>query len=673
VAAAPAPRREPDPARDTAGTAVHHVVHLDRDTTRTALTTLPAAYRTTPDTVLLTALARAVGRWRGAEPDDLVAREGHGRPPHAELSQTVGWYTAVHPARVPEPDTTASAALKAVKEQLNAAGDGLGYGILGDEAPACTPEISWNYLGRFPDRPTAETPWQAPPDADPLGSGGGDDLPLPHALMVNALVRDDVLGVRLTWPAALFTEAEIGELAELFRRELTDLAADPDALGGAGLTPSDLPLVSLDQAAIDELERGRPVADVLPLAPLQEVILRRARGAVDPYTVQAAFELSGALDVEALRAAGADLLRRHPNLGAVFPLSLAAQVVPVEPRPVFRVLDTSDVERALDEDAAEPFDLAAGPPVRLTVIRLGRDRAWFALTSHHVLSDGWSAPRILTELFALYAARLRGEAASLPAPVPFAGYLRWLAARDRTEDLRAWRAELAGLPEGDYLVGDRPVTVGVAPPVLLRVEASTVAALSEAAAARGITPGTVLQGAWAAVLAARSGRPDVCFGAMVSGRTADVDGVEEIIGLLANAVPVRVRCAGTVGEVLADLQARQQAMTPHHHVGSAELERLTGLRRLFDSLVVFENYPVDRARLREPAPGLTVTATRFRDRTHHPLTLTVVPEDGEWTGVLHHQAGLFEPGEVESLAADLLAVLRELPGRFDADFPGPRS
>ncbi|MBB5953739.1 amino acid adenylation domain-containing protein/non-ribosomal peptide synthase protein (TIGR01720 family) [Saccharothrix tamanrassetensis] len=681
----------PDPVRDTVATAVHHHLRLDPETTRTVLTTLPAAYRTTPDTVLLTALAEAVSAWRGGPADLLVALEGHGRPEHTpdlsgpvDLSQTVGWFTAIHPARISLPDAGVPEALKSVKESLRAAGDGLGHGILADDGPPVRePEISWNHLGRFPAPPAGETPWQAPPDADPLGSGGGDDLPLPYPLMINSLARDDgdgdALGVRFSWPSALFTEAEIEELAECFRRAAVRIATDAAVRERAGLTPSDLPLVALDQAAIDALERDRAVADVLPLTPLQELMLRHSRAhGDDPYTVQAAFSLSGALDVEALHAAGADLLRRHPNLGAVFPPSHDVQVIPADPRPDCRVVDVSAVdaadvadavERVLDADLAEPFDLAVGPPVRLTVVRRGAERHEFVMTSHHVLSDGWSAPRMLTELFTLYAARVRGDAPerALPAPVPFARYLRWRAARDHAADLGAWRTELAGLPEGDYLVGDRPEAVGAADPVLLEVDAPTVAALTKAAAQRGLTPNTVLQGAWSAVLAARSGRRDVCFGAMVSGRSADVDGIEDIIGLLAGTVPVRARFAGTVGDSLADLQARQQAMVEHHHVGLPALEELTGRRRLFDSLVVFENYPVDPDRLREPAPGLVVTGTRFRERTHHPLTLTVVPEGGGWAGVLGYQAGLFHADEVAALAADLQAVLRELPGRFDED------
>ncbi|ACU97091.1 non-ribosomal peptide synthetase [Saccharomonospora viridis] len=690
-----------DPARDTAATAVHHERWLDPAATRALLTTLPSAYRTTPDTVLLTALVTAVSVWRGRRPDLLVAVESHGRPPHSpdrtrpvDLSQTVGWFTAVYPARLTVPDGSTADGIKAVKEQLRAYGDGLGYGILAASGePALTtapePEISWNYLGRFPAAPTEPTPWQPAPEGEPLGSGG-ETVPLPHSLMVSALARDDgegmALGVRFTWPAAVFAESEIRELADHFHRALVTVAHDPDVRSGAGLTPSDLPLVELDQAAIEALEKEYPVVDVWPLTALQELMLRqsraRAENTPDPYTVQSTFSLEGPLDVDALFAAGADLLERHPSLGAAFPEGRQdIQVIRTGVRPDCRLRDVSDhgpetqqraVEEILTADLAEPFTLSEGPAVRMTVIRRGPERAEFVLTSHHVLSDGWSAPRMLAELFARYAARVRGGVDDrLPEPVPLSRYLQRVADRDSDADHRAWQAELADLPEGDYVIGDRTeIPVAQDPePVLFTVDEDTVADLTRVAARRGLTPGTLVQGAWATVLALRSGRRDVCFGAMVSARTLEVDGIEEIVGLLANTVPMRVRFTGTLADVLAGLQTRQQATADRHHVRLSELERLTGRARLFDSLVVFENYPVDPDTLREPAPGLTIVGTRFRERTHHPLTVTIMPDGGGWRGVLGYRSGFLDADDAAALADDLLAVLRHLrvEDRLDVD------
>ncbi|MFI5771623.1 amino acid adenylation domain-containing protein [Streptomyces sp. NPDC051658] len=633
MSATPALTRPLDPARDTVATATHHEIALDAESTRALITTLPAAYRTTPDAVLLTALAQAVRAWRGM-PEVLVALESHGRPREVDLSQTVGWFTAVHPVRLDAGDD-----VKAVGERLRAQGDGLGYGILTTAGllDPVEPEIAWNYLGQYPGAPDRETPWQAPPDADPLGSGGSDAMPLPYGLMVNALVRDDALGVRISWPSALFTAAEVEELAENLRTALLRIAAAPE---------------------IGALDRDRPVADVQPLTPLQEVMLRHSRTErPDPYTVQSTFSLAGRLDSDALRAAGDDLLARHPNLGAVFPASLA--VIPTSPRPDFRVCD-GPAEEVLAADLAEPFDLARGPLLRLTVIRRGPERADLVLTSHHALSDGWSAPRILTELFALYTARVRGEAPDLPVPVPFADYLSWCA--EHEPGLGAWAAELDGLPEGDYLGGGEPGPAWQEPEVI-EFDAALVAGLTRLAARRGLTRNTLVQGAWAVLLARRSGRADVCFGAMVSCRPPELEGVEEIIGLLANTVPVRARLDGTLADTLGELQSRQRALVEHHHVALSDLERLTGRRRLFDSLVVFENYPVDPDRLREPAPGLTVVGTRFREATHHPVTLTVMPDGDGWTGVFAHRVGT----DVDGLAEELLDLLRTLDKHLDND------
>ncbi|MFC9948455.1 amino acid adenylation domain-containing protein [Streptomyces pratensis] len=622
-----------DPARDTVATAEHQEIRLDAESTRALITTLPAAYRTTPDAVLLTALAQAVRDWRGPR-RLLVALESHGRPRQVDLSQTVGWFTAVHPVLLDADDD-----VKAVRERLRAQGDGLGHGILTAAGllDPVRPEVAWNYLGQYPGAPAQETPWQAPPDADPLGSGGSDAMPLPHSLMVNALVRDDVLGVRITWPSALFTAAEIEDLAENVRTALLRTAAAPE---------------------IRALGPGHQVAGIQPLTPLQEVMLRHSRTErPDPYTVQSTFSLAGPLDTDALRAAGAGLLARHPNLGAVFPADLA--VIPASPVPDFRVTD-DPAEEVLAADLAEPFDLARGPLVRLTVIRRGPERADLVMTTHHVLSDGWSAPRILAELFALYTARLGGGQPDLPDPVSFDGYLRWCA--DHEPDLGAWATELDGLPEGDHLATGEPGPAGPAPEVI-EFDAGLVADLTRLAARRGLTRNTLVQGAWAVLLARRSGRTDVCFGAMVACRPPELEGVEEIIGLLANTVPVRARLAGTLADTLADLQARQRALVEHQHVALSDLERLTGRRRLFDSLVVFENYPVDPDRLREPAPGLTVVGTRFREATHHPVTLTVMPEGDGWTGVLAHRSG----ADVDGLAEELLGLLRTLDEHLDDD------
>ncbi|WP_369822159.1 amino acid adenylation domain-containing protein [Saccharomonospora sp. CUA-673] len=694
-----------DSARDLGSTAVHHEFALDPETTTAVLSTVPSAYHGTPDTVLLTALARAVGRWRKRPADLYVALEGHGR--HApdparevDLSRTVGWFTAVHPARITLPDGPTSAQLKDVKQRLHAQGDGLGHGVLAGagEVPYARPELSWNYLGQFAAAPETPRAWQAPPGSAPFGSGG-DELPVPHSLMFNAMTWDDgegqALHVRITWPRALFATDDIAALADTFRAELVAIAGDEEALAGAGRTPSDLTLDGLTQSTVDTLESRYRVIDVLPLSPLQELMLRHTRqvpdGGHDPYTVQATFSLAGHVDVEALHAAVGDLVARHPNLGAAFPARIEGQVILADAAPDVRYVDVSDsdavyssdavdamdavdvvdavdaaVERVLADDLAEPFDVTAGSLVRATVVRRAADRVEFVLTTHHLLSDGWSAPRMLGEIFTAYTARTAGAAEPLPEPVPFARYLSWLSARDRAADVAAWQDELASVDRYDRAL---PEAVDSPEPVTFDLDAAAVRTLGAASAARGLTVNTLVQGAWSAVLAARTGRKDVHFGAMVSGRPPEVDGVEDIIGLLANTVPVRASASGELVAALRDLQDRQQSMVDHHTVALPALERSVGVKRLFDSLLVFENYPVDPDRLAEPAPGLRLTGMRFREFTHHPVTVTVMPEGAGWRGIVACRPGMATDTSASALAAALQATLGALPellGRADS-------
>ncbi|WP_246394347.1 condensation domain-containing protein, partial [Pseudonocardia pini] len=494
------------------------------------------------------------------------------------------------------------------------------------------------------------------------------------------------LGIRFTWPAAAFPDREPEAIAARMREALVELATDPLVRAGVGLTPSDVPLSGLDRAALAGLTaRYAParVADVQPITPQQEVMLRRSRahsGAAAPYVVQAAFTLIGPLDVAAIHAAADDLVARHPNLGAVFPADLDVGVVLADARPRCRevtVTTTEEVDAVVAADLAEPFDLATGPLLRLTVVRRttedGSPEATLVLTSHHVISDGWSAPRMLAEVFAGYAARTGGDTARAAEPVPFTRYLEWRAARDDTADLAAWAAELDGigprtglhLPDPDTATAED--TGSAPPPTVLHVQPERVAAITAAAAAHGLTPNSALQGAWALVLAARSAQRDVCFGAMVSGRPPEVDGVEEILGLLAGTVPVRVRLdgtgvsgGGTLAAALVDLQSRQFALAPHQHVGLPALERLVGREPLVDSLVVFENYPSDPSTLQAPAPGLRVVGVRGTGTTHYPLTVTVIPESGAWIVVLTHRAGLLDTATAAAIATDLERALEAL-------------
>jgi amino acid adenylation domain-containing protein/non-ribosomal peptide synthase protein (TIGR01720 family) len=217
---------------------------------------------------------------------------------------------------------------------------------------------------------------------------------------------------------------------------------------------------------------------------------------------------------------------------------------------------------------------------------------------------------------------------TLPPAVPYRDYLAWLARRDRGEAEAAWRGALAGLAEPTRVVPADPDRVPTSP---LRYTAELpddlTATVAAAARQRGMTVSTLVQAAWGIVLGRLTGRDDVVFGATVSGRPADLPGVESMIGLFINTVPVRVRCAPAdpVGTVLERLWEAQSGLVEAQHLGLADIQRLAGLGELFDTLVVFENFPDGAAAVAGLPGDVRVVGGGGEDATHYPLTWAIDP------------------------------------------------
>ncbi|WP_437033689.1 amino acid adenylation domain-containing protein [Streptomyces sp. enrichment culture] len=420
--------------------------------------------------------------------------------------------------------------------------------------------------------------------------------------------------------------------------------------------------------------------DVLPLTPLQDGLLFHAlydERAADVYVVQFVLDLRGGPDPARLRAAVDGLLRRHPNLRAGFwqdGMKRAVQVVPRQAAVPWTEHDLTDtapsgreeaLERLLAADRVRRFDPARPPLLRCALVTFGPRDHRLVLSHHHLLFDGWSMPLLLADLFALYDAG--GDETALPAPPAFRDHLAWLHARDTEADTRAWRRELAGL--------DRPTTVAVpgtdgngeaARQEYVELDERATAALTARGRAHGLTLNTLVQGAWGLLLGALTGSADVTFGAVVSGRPPEVPGSASMVGLFINTVPVRLRARPdrSLAAILAELQERQGSLTEHQYAGLAAVQRAAGLGELFDTLVVFENYPLDPGALDLRADGVTLAGLEVRDATHYPLSLVVIP--GERLRLrVEHRPGRCRPEVVRGIGARLLKVLHALADGLD--------
>ncbi|MFF2076846.1 amino acid adenylation domain-containing protein [Kitasatospora sp. NPDC058162] len=688
-----------DPAKDTYATGGALRVVLPAETTRALLTRVTAAHHAQVNDVLLTALALALGHWRGDAPTGpdgavLVSVEGHGREEVVEgvdLHRTAGWFTSVYPVRLAPgalswSEVTAAGpelgrALGRVKEQLRAVPDnGIGYGLLRHLNPATAavlagcaePQVEFNYLGRFqPEGVTAEDVLAG---AEAITEGAADGLALARVLGLDATTVDTPQGPLLvaqwSWAAELLDGERVRALAEAWFTALRALAEHAGRPGAGGHTPSDFPLVSLGQDEVDRLaEHHAPagLVDVWPTSPLQQGMAFHAAydtDGADVYTAVCTFDLTGPVDADRLRAAAEALLLRQPNLKAGFhqrPDGPPVQAVPDRVELPFTVLDLTghpDPEAEADRIAAAEygrrFDLARPPLLRYTLLTLAPGRHRLIAAAHHILLDGWSTPLFAEELWALYFER------PLPPAAPYREYLRWITRRDGAAARTAWTRALAGVDEPTLLA---PGHTSATPQLPLRLHAGLTPAATEAlgrtARRYGVTLNTLVQAAWGVLLARLTGRTDVLFGTTVSGRPHDLPGVERMMGLLINTVPVRVALdpAESWGQLLLRLQHEQSALLDHQHLSLTEIQQLAGLGSLFDTVTVYGNYP-DPSALDEADPSGTtrVTLVEDVDSAHYPLLLALTPGDGLQLR-LDHQPDAFGPAEARTVLDRFLALL----------------
>ncbi|KOV96729.1 non-ribosomal peptide synthetase [Streptomyces sp. NRRL B-3648] len=662
---------------------------LDAEETRRLLQDVPDTYRTRVNDVLLSALGRVLARWTGRD-RVAVTLEGHGREdlfPDTDLARTAGWFTAMYPVALDVPqDAGTGTVLKAVKENLRAVPHGgLGYGALrylhptaGRELPGLPP-VCFNYLGRPDGTPAPGGLLHAPHGG--LAGGMDRSADRPHLLDVLGQVSDGRLEFTWSYSGAVHRRETVGRLAAELTEELRAIVRHCAEPGAGGRTPSDFPLAPLDQAAVDRLVgNGADVTDVYPLTPTQTGMVMHGLDEAEHglYVEQITFVAEGAGDPGTLAAAWQHVVDRTPVLRT----SVALHGVPVPLQIVHRTATLpvtehdwsalpadrreAELERLLAGERARGLALDRAPLLRIALVRLGPDAVRVVWTFHHVLLDGWSVFHVLSDVTAAHAALARGERPRLPERRPFADYAAWLAARDTGPAEEHWRGALAGLAAPTPLPYDRRPAPGTTARsgtwLSQRLGAEQTRHLEEFARRHRLTLNTLVQGAWALLLARWSGQREVCFGTTVSGRPADLPGADTVTGLFITTLPARTavdgdaRCAAwlrTVQEARAE--DRRHDHLPLNTLHS--LSRLPSDTALFDSLVVFENYPVGDATA--GAHGLALRDLDAREATNYPLTVVVSPGD-RLAVELGYDPRYFDAATAASLAGQLLHTLHTL-------------
>ncbi|WP_235654062.1 condensation domain-containing protein, partial [Mycolicibacterium houstonense] len=423
------------------------------------------------------------------------------------------------------------------------------------------------------------------------------------------------------------------------------------------------------------------VEDVLALSPLQQGLyslagLTEGDDGADPYVIAMAADIDGAVDPELLRACAQAMLVRHPNLRASFfqgNLSRPVAVVPSAVEVPWQQVRADDEQAvALEaEERARRFDLGRGPLIRFLLIEKPGLRWRLVIVAHHIAIDGWSLPVFVGELLALYGAK--GDVAALPPAVrPYRDYIGWLAGRDQDASRARWQSHLYGMDAPTMLspvLSGRETQPGLPERTEVSLDEQQSAAIFEAARSRGVTVNTLFQMAWATILSVFTDRTDVVYGVTVSGRPDELAGVESMVGLFINTVPLRVRVdpALSVGRQCLALQREAAELREHSYLSHTELRSLGGIGELYDTLLVYENFPPGGLVGSDEFDlgGAVLRPSALESLSHFPVTIAAHPTHGRLTVLVETLDGALGMLDPHALGMRVLTVVQRLLQHWD--------
>ncbi len=677
-------------------------VSLNVEETYALLQEVPKAYNTQINDVLLTALVLVFAKWTGFS-SVLLNLEGHGREDifeDVDLSRTIGWFTTIFPVLLKlEAIDNLGDALKSVKEQLrNIPNKGIGYGLLrylSENAEIASQlrgspeaEISFNYLGQFDQLLHTSTLFQ--PAQESIGPSHSPRGSRKHLLDVNGLIIGKQLRINWMYSENVHQQVTIERRAQEFLEALRSLIEHCLSPETGGYTPSDFPLARLSQDKLDQAlasiefeeqitkTNWKNIEQLYPLSPMQQGMLFHTLYApkVGVYFVQLSCTLEGNLEVQAFQQAWQQVIARHSVLRTAFIWENQDTPLQVVYRQVKLPLQIHDWRKLSPEqqqqqwstflhfDRERGFKLSQAPLMRLTLIQVKEDLHQFLWSFHHLLMDGWSLHLVLKEVFAFYKASIESQKINFTSSYFYQDYIAWLQKQDLAKAETFWRQLLKGFTAPTPLAVDRALTNLPSDKSYseqqIQLTQQATEDLQSFARQHQLTVNTLVQGAWALLLSRYSGERDVVFGVTVSGRAIAIKGVESIVGLFINTLPMRVQVSNQDSPLswLKQIQNQQVEISQYDYSSLVEIHQMSEVPRgqpLFESIVVFENYPID-ASLQEQGGNLELGNVRAFERTNYPLTVVAVP-GAQLSLRLNYDCHRFDAARIARMCGHLQTLL----------------
>lgn len=653
------------------------------------------AYNTEINDLLLTALGTAVNEWSGIE-NILVNLEGHGREsiiPEIDITRTVGWFTTQYPVLLHiKSNSNVSDHIKVIKENLRAIPNkGIGYSMLRylskkpDEISYnLKPEVSFNYLGQM-DQDLENNSFEFSSYAS--GNTMNENTERLYNLNISGMVRAGQLVFEINYSKTQYHDDTIKRLGSNMLKAINDIIEHCTNKTNVELTPSDLTIKGLSpnqlKSIVNYTKEVGEIEDIYELTPMQKGMLFHSL--IDEektaYFEQMSFELAGKLEFDVLKNSLEKLIQRHAILRTNIYQSEEGNPLQVvyKQRPLQclykdiseknQSAQNSYIRSYLNSDKKNGFDLETDLLLRVVIFKIGQDTHKVTLSFHHILMDGWCIPLILKEWLEDYNASLQGEKPNNPEnlTVPYSRYIEWLDKQDKKEAEKYWLSylenyeEQTSIPNANIKNGKSIYNLDT---VICNLGEELTKKLQELSSLNRVTLNTTIQTIWGILLQKYNNSKDVVFGTVVSGRPEEISGIENMIGLFINTIPVRV-CSEkdtTLTEQLKSLQkmsidSKKYDTYPLYEVQSQSDQK----QNLINHIMVYQNNPLDQAIEGVTPNKLNLKIKNFvgEEQTNYDFNIKIIPGK-ELKLYFEYNSNVYERSGVERIGQHFNELVKQV-------------
>ncbi|WP_298516663.1 non-ribosomal peptide synthetase [uncultured Kordia sp.] len=591
----------------------------------------------------------------------LIELEGHGREELTsaiDLSRTVGWFTSLYPFELQSKGTNVDTLITTKEGLRNIPNRGIGYSMLQylseDFKTGYRPLLLFNYLGDFGSgvESTETTTTEASTSFEYGSYDVGNDRSknnISHVgLEVTGIIVSGELSISIRYSQAHYTTNQIKQLEQSYKKHLQQYIQTLSDKKEASLTPSDLSYSAVSIEELSQLTTETAIADIYELSPLQEGMYYHWLSSElnELYFEQMSYSVNSLeIPIPYVKAAYNELIARYEVLRTGFRNDIGGtplQIVHKDVQGDFRYYEAASSEISIEElkqqDRKEGFDLSASSLMRLQIYKTEKGSYEFLWSHHHILIDGWCMSILINDFYELIRSKVSGKPADLPKVLPYSRYINWLRGIDKQSSLNYWNNILSGyegitrLPMDKQAVSEEYQQSHID----LEISQEIYTSLKAVCAEYGFTQNTLIQGVWSYLLSRYTQRNDVVYGSVVSGRPSDLEGVETMVGLFINTIPVRVELneEDTVTSVLKRIQEGTISSNGHHYLNLSEIQSFTKTgRHLIDHILMFGNYLVEESRVSEVASAeesdtveMEVSSFESYERTNYNFYIQVAPD-----------------------------------------------